>query len=96
MSPPRQLPEGATCAQPARELEARIKHRRFRHDGNTCLRWQASNVVVRRGVNDSLLPMKDLTESPNKIDAIDALISAIGGWLRLDAAMPDYSVQVMG
>jgi len=95
--PARQEQKNAkTTTPPARELEARIKHRRFRHDGNTCLRWQASNVVVRRGVNDSLLPMKDLTESPNKIDAIDALISAIGGWLRLDAAMPDYSVQVMG
>jgi len=85
-----------TTTPPARELETRIKHRRFRHDGNTCLRWQASNVVVRRGVNDSLLPMKDHAESPNKIDAIDALLSAIGGWLRLAPAVPEYSVQVMG
>lgn len=86
-----------TSTPPARELETRIKHRRFRHDGNTCLRWQASNAVVRRGVNDSLLPMKDRTESPNKIDAIDALLLAIGGWLRAAAVPePSYSVLVVG
>lgn len=85
-----------TATPPARELETRIRHRRFRHDGNTCLRWQASNAVVRRGVDDSLLPKKDHAESPNKIDAIDALISAIGGWLRLAPAAPDYSVLVVG
>ena len=43
-----------TCTAPARELETRVKHGLFRHDGNTCLRWQASNVVVTRGTDDSL------------------------------------------
>jgi len=71
---------------PARELETRVTHGRFRHDGNPCLKWQASNAVVRRGTDDSLLPKKDGPESPNKIDAIDALCLAIGGWLRAPAA----------
>lgn len=84
-----------TATPPARELETRVKHGRFRHDGNTCLRWQASNVVVTRRVDDSLIPKKEAAESPQKIDAVDALLSAIGGWLRT-AAEPSYSVLVVG
>ena len=71
-----------TFTGPARELETRVTHKRFRHDANTCLRWMASNCVVRRGVDDSLLPKKDGPESPNKIDGIDALLLALGGMAR--------------
>jgi phage terminase large subunit-like protein len=96
--PARMEPKNAkTFTPPTRELETRVRHGRFRHDGNTCLRWQASNVVVDRRIDDSLLPKKDAPESPNKIDAIDALLLAVGGWLRA-AAVPEttYSVLVMG
>jgi phage terminase large subunit-like protein len=61
---------------PARDLETRVRHRRFRHDGNSCLKWMASNAVVTRGVNDSILPKKESPESPNKIDGIDAILQA--------------------
>lgn len=61
---------------PARDLETRVRHRRFRHDGNSCLKWMASNAVVTRGVDDSLLPKKEGPESPNKIDGIDAILQA--------------------
>lgn len=71
-----------TTTAPARELEARVTHGRFRHDGNSCLRWQASNVVVQRRADDTLLPKKQTPDSPNKIDGIDALLLAIGGWLK--------------
>jgi phage terminase large subunit-like protein len=77
-----------TFTPPARELEARVNHGRFRHDGNSCLRWQASNVVVTRRADDSLVPKKDHAESPNKIDGIDALLLAIGGWLRVEEKAP--------
>lgn len=77
-----------TFTPPARELEARVKHARFQHDGNSCLKWQASNVVVSRRIDDSILPKKESPESPNKIDGIDALLLAIGGLLRQPAAVP--------
>jgi phage terminase large subunit-like protein len=83
-----------SCTGPARELETRVTHGLFRHDGNTCLRWQASNVVVTRGTDDSLVPKKEAAMSPNKIDAVDALLSAIGGWLRR-VEEPSYSVWVV-
>jgi phage terminase large subunit-like protein len=80
-----ELKNARTCTPGARELEARVKHGRFRHDGNPCLRWMASNVVVTRGIDDSIVPKKDHPDSPLKIDGIDALVSAIGGWLRQPA-----------
>jgi len=95
--PARTEPKNAVVTTPpARELEARIKHGRFRHTGSPCLKWQASNAVVRRGVDDSVLPKKDAAESPNKIDAIDALISAIGGYLKAAPISVPYQIMVMG
>ena len=75
-----------TFTGPARELEARIIRGKFRHDGNSLLKWAASNCVVSRRVDDSLLPKKATAESVHKIDPIDALLLAIGGWLRQPAA----------
>jgi len=81
--PARVEPKNAkTFTGPARELETRVNHKRLKHEGDSCLRWQASNCVVRRGVDDSLLPKKDGPESPNKIDGIDALLLALGGMSR--------------
>jgi phage terminase large subunit-like protein len=95
--PARQEAKNAkTMTGPARELEGLVTRHRLRHDGNTCLKWQASNAIVRRGVDDSLLPKKESAESPNKIDAIDALLLAIGGWLRAQAATPQYAITVIG
>jgi hypothetical protein len=34
--------------------------------------------------------------SPNKIDALDALLNGIGGYLRAQEATPTYSMLVMG
>jgi len=87
-----------TCTPPARELEARVKHTKFRYDGNSCLKWQASNVVVSRRIDDSILPKKESAESPNKIDAIDALLQGIGAMLKTPpaAAAPQYQIHVFG
>ncbi len=72
------LPKNAKTFTPAaRELETRIRHGRFRHDGNEALKWNASNAVVRRGVDDSVLPKKESAESPNKIDGLDAILEAL-------------------
>ena len=59
---------------PARELEACVKHRKLRQDGNPALRWHASNVVVTRKVDGSLVPKKENAESPNKIDGVEAIL----------------------
>ncbi len=71
-----------TFTGPATEFEARITRGKFRHDGGSLLKWAASNCVVSRRTDDSLLPKKATAESPHKIDPVDALMLAIGGWLR--------------
>jgi phage terminase large subunit-like protein len=82
---------------PSRELETRVKHRRFRHDGNSLVKWAASNVVVTRRIDDSILPKKESAESPNKIDPIDALLQAIGAWLRSAVRTePQFQIYILG
>lgn len=81
---------------PARDLEARVRHRRFRHDGNPCLKWMASNVVVRRGVDDSIVPKKENADSPNKIDAIDAILQALSAMIVPAEAPKNYQIYVFG
>jgi phage terminase large subunit-like protein len=85
-----------TMTLPARELETRLAARRFRHDGNTCLKWQASNVVVQTFADGSILPRKESHSSPYKVDAIDALLQAIGSYVRMQSAIPNYAVRVVG
>lgn len=85
-----------TMTPPARDLETRVRYGRFKHDGNPCLKWNASNAVVMRGVDDSLLPKKDRTESPNKIDGIDAILQADAARLVPAAKPKDFQMLIMG
>lgn len=67
---------------PAKDLEARIRAGKIRHTGSTFLTWQVSNCCVERRRDGSLLPTKDAPESPNKVDAVDALLLALGALLQ--------------
>jgi phage terminase large subunit-like protein len=69
----------ANVTDPAKELEARVKAgpQRLRHDGNPVLSWMASNVVVSRRTDGTILPKKESEMSPNKIDGIDAVVNAL-------------------
>jgi phage terminase large subunit-like protein len=62
---------------PCQEFEARIRAGKVRHTGSSFLKWQISNVCVERRRDGSLLPTKDRAESPNTIDAVDALLLAL-------------------
>jgi len=66
---------------PAKELEARIKAQKIRHGGSSFLKWQISNACVERRRDGSLLPVKESAESPNKVDAVDALLLAMSAQL---------------
>lgn len=83
---------------PCKELEARIKggRARFAHDGNPVMNWMASNVVVSRRRDETILPIKENPMSPNKIDGIDALVTAI--WPALLAKQerePEYRMMFL-
>jgi phage terminase large subunit-like protein len=78
---------------PAKELEARIKAKQLRHPGTSFLTWQISNVCVERRRDGSLLPTKDAAMSPNKIDAVDAILLALARWLATPTT-PVYEPRV--
>lgn len=85
-----------TFTPPARELEGRVKHGKLRHQGSSLFRWAASNVVVQRRVDGTILPKKESAESPNKIDPIDALLQAMIG-RAVGAQKPkEYQMLILG
>ena len=71
--------KASAVTDPAKELEARLGGGpgRLLHDANPVMTWMASNVVVDRRVDGSILPKKESPMSPNKIDGIDAAVNAI-------------------
>lgn len=66
-------------SEPAKLIEAYVEIGRLRHDGNPVLTWTASNCVVQRRVDGTILPKKEHKDSPKKVDGIDALILALKG-----------------
>ena len=83
----------ANFSDPAKVLENRVKNKKFRFDGNPVFTWMASNVVVSRKVDGSILPKKENPNSENKIDGMDALIMALSQAL-IDVDEPAPSVEV--
>jgi len=80
---------------PAKEIEARVKAgpKRLQHDGNPVMSWMASNCVVERRVDGTILPKKEKEMSPNKIDGMDGLINAIHPAILgtgMDPGLEDY------
>jgi phage terminase large subunit-like protein len=66
-----------TFTPSALDLEARIRNRLFRYDGNSHATWMLSNACIERRVNGSLLPKKEHEKSPSKIDIVDATLLAM-------------------
>ena len=59
-------------------------------DGNKCVidksynvLWQSGNVVIKQDINGNQKPTKE--QYKNKIDAIIAMCTALGGWLKAGA-----------
>jgi phage terminase large subunit-like protein len=78
---------GKVFTPPAKDLEARIKARQLRHTGSSFLTWQISNCCVERRRDGSLLPTKDAPMSPNKIDAVDAILLALSALLAMPTTL---------
>lgn len=83
----------ANFSDPSKEIEARLKAgaHQIAHDGNPVMAWMASNAVVTRKVDGSILPKKDKPNSPNKIDGIDALVNAVAPMLGAKPTGPASS-----
>jgi len=82
---------------PAKEFEIRVKTQQLRHTGKSFLTWQVSNACAERRRDGSLLPTKEDHNSPNKIDAVDAILLALSRLLVTSTAPPpSYAVMWMG
>lgn len=81
---------------PAKDFEARIRSKRFRHTGCVFLRWQASNVCVDRRRDGSLLPTKDAPESPLKIDGIDAILLGLSALVEDPTETREPAIYFLG
>jgi phage terminase large subunit-like protein len=80
----------------ALDLEARIRNRLFRFDGNSHALWMLSNACVERRVNGSLLPKKESEKSSQKIDVVDAALLAMIPMLAQPAAREPYMLIIGG
>ena len=65
----------ANISEPMKEFEALYLSGHLHHNGDPCLAWQASNVVLRSTRTKSYYPDKERRE--NKIDGIVAAIMAL-------------------
>jgi len=72
-----EMRQGAkTLSEPMKFLEQIVLDGRLHHDGCPALTWMISNTMAKRDEGDNIKPIKERNE--NKIDAVVALIMAIG------------------
>lgn len=65
----------ASMSPPTKELLGLVAAGRYRHGGNPCIRWQASNLITRTDPAGNVKPDKE--RSADKIDGIVAGIMAL-------------------
>lgn len=66
----------STYNEPFKRLLTLIGNQKFRHDGNTVLRWMASNVAHKEDPSGNIRP--DKGKSADKIDGICATLMGMG------------------
>lgn len=69
-------------SEPMKQLEALVRERKLRHDGDPVLTWMVSNVVCHLDAKDNIYPRKERPE--NKIDGVVALIMSLNRALLHD------------
>lgn len=75
----------ATMTTPTDDILSRVVGKRFAHDGNGVLAWNASNVHGDKRDNGSIMPRKEKKGSKRKVDGFITLVMANGLRLGVDA-----------
>ena len=65
----------STYNEPFKQLLTMLGSGKFRHDGNSVLRWMAANVAHKEDVNGNIRP--DKGKSAEKIDGICATLMGL-------------------
>lgn len=74
----------ATMGEPSKELEALVISHRLDHGQHPILRWNASNITVRKDANENYMP--DKAKSSGRIDGLIATIMALSRAIRAPEA----------
>jgi len=86
-------PSVLNFSEPLKWWEALVKDGRFHHDGNECMTWMVSNVVVKYDAKDNIYPRKERVE--NKIDGPVAVCTALNRLLADENEHVDPTVMVI-
>ena len=78
-----------TYNEPLKRLLAMLGSGKFAHNGDTVLRWMASNVAGREDTSGNIRP--DKGRSADKIDGIVAMLMGIALWLSKGMSAGAYS-----
>jgi len=65
---------------PTKEFEKMIWGKRIRHNGHPVMRWQMSNVMIKRDANENYKICKD--KSTEKVDGPVAFTMAVAAWMK--------------
>lgn len=92
------VPQTVETMDPAMKMTERlVLSKKLRHDGNPCMAWQISNVVIERNFKDEIYPRKaGGKDSANKIDGAVALWTALSQAMQEQTRTPDYQMYVLG
>lgn len=71
-------------SEPMKNLDAIIRSRQIRHNGDPVMTWMVSNVVAKEDAKENVFPRKERAE--NKIDGVVALLMALGRSMNADGA----------
>lgn len=63
-------------SEPMKQVEALIRERKLKHNGDPVMTWMMSNVVAKSDAKDNVYPRKERDQ--NKIDGFVALVMAMG------------------
>lgn len=68
-------PTVLNLSEPMKQVDALIRDRKLRHDGDPVMAWMMSNVVAKTDAKDNVYPRKEREEK--KIDGFVALVMAM-------------------
>ena len=63
-------------SEPMKSLDALIRAKKIKHNGDPVQEWMISNVVAKEDAKENVYPRKERAE--NKIDGVIALLMALG------------------
>lgn len=69
-------------SHPIKQFEIEILNENIVHDGNSCMRWQMSCVLLKRDEAENVKITKRMGDESKKVDGPVASVMAFGQWLH--------------